>query len=100
MVISTNGGAYLWVTFNNDGLPGPSILQEAWFFWQGDYTLSQNFKFQEIAGKSRGICLEGYGTALNYWQMLMGDRGYLDIYVCRSAAKMIYKRKKLTFFIN
>src|SRR5690606_14680260 len=62
------------------------------------YLNKGNWKFEEIA-KDAGVFAEGLWNTGTTMADVNGD-GYLDIYVCRSAAKDDFKRKNLLFINN
>jgi hypothetical protein len=91
-----NGGGVSVGDLNNDGLP--DLYFTGSMVGSRLYINKGNFKFQEIAEKA-GVFAEGLWNTGTTMADVNGD-GYLDIYVCRSAAKDDYKRKNLLFINN
>jgi len=91
-----NGGGISVGDINNDGL--------ADLYFTGNmvgsrlYLNKGNFEFEEIAQKA-GVFAEGLWNTGTTMADVNGD-GYLDIYVCRSAAKDDSKRKNILFINN
>jgi len=91
-----NGGGISVGDLNNDGLP--DLYFTASMVGSRLYINKGNFKFEEIAEKA-GVFAEGLWNTGTTMADVNGD-GYLDIYVCRSAAKDDFKRKNLLFINN
>ncbi|MCK0148357.1 VCBS repeat-containing protein, partial [Arenibacter sp. F26102] len=91
-----NGGGVSVGDLNNDGLP--DLYFTASMVGSRLYINNGNFKFEEIAEKA-GVFAEGLWNTGTTMADVNGD-GYLDIYVCRSAAKDDFKRKNLLFINN
>ena len=91
-----NGGGVSVGDLNNDGLP--DLYFTASMVGSRLYINKGNFKFEEIAEKA-GVFAEGLWNTGTTMADVNGD-GYLDIYVCRSAAKDDFKRKNLLFINN
>ncbi|WP_207763820.1 VCBS repeat-containing protein [Flagellimonas pacifica] len=91
-----NGGGVAVGDINNDGLQDlyftGSMVGSRLYLNKGD------FKFKEIA-KDAGVFAEGRWNTGTSMADVNGD-GFLDIYVCRSAAKDSEKRKNLLFINN
>ena len=91
-----NGGGVAAGDVNNDGLIDlyftGSMVGSRLYINQGD------FKFEEIAEEA-GVFAEGLWNTGTSMADVNGD-GYLDIYVCRSAAKDRNKRKNVLFINN
>ncbi|MRH99255.1 RNA-binding protein [Kriegella sp. EG-1] len=91
-----NGGGVSIGDLNNDGLPDiyftGNMVGSQLYINQGD------FKFKEIA-KNAGVFADGLWNTGTTMADVNAD-GYLDIYVCRSAAKDPEKRKNLLFINN
>ncbi|MCK0144940.1 VCBS repeat-containing protein [Arenibacter sp. F26102] len=91
-----NGGGVSVGDFNNDSLPDiyftGNMVGSHLYINQGD------FKFKEIA-KEAGVFAEGLWNTGTTMADVNGD-GFLDIYVCRSAAKDPKKRRNLLFINN
>ncbi len=91
-----NGGGVSVGDINNDGLPD--------LYFTGNmvgshlYLNKGNFQFEEIAKKA-GVFAEGLWNTGTTMADVNGD-GYLDIYICRSAAKNPEKRRNLLFINN
>ena len=91
-----NGGGVSAGDINNDGLT--DLYFTASMVGSRLYINKGNFKFEEIAQKA-GVFAEGLWNTGTTMADVNGD-GFLDIYVCRSAAKDDYKRKNLLFINN
>ncbi len=91
-----NGGGVSAGDVNNDGLT--DLYFTGSMVGSRLYINKGNFKFEEIAQKA-GVFAEGLWNTGTTMADVNGD-GYLDIYVCRSAAKDDYKRKNLLFINN
>ncbi|MEO9892629.1 VCBS repeat-containing protein [Aurantibacter sp.] len=91
-----NGGGVSIGDLNNDGLPDiyftGNMVGSQLYINQGD------FKFKEIAKKA-GVFADGLWNTGTTMADVNAD-GYLDVYVCRSAAKDPDKRKNLLFINN
>ncbi|MCG2459311.1 VCBS repeat-containing protein [Flavobacteriaceae bacterium F89] len=91
-----NGGGVSVGDVDNDGLP--DLYFTGSMVGSRLYLNKGNWKFDEIA-KEAGVFAEGLWNTGTTMADVNGD-GYLDIYVCRSAAKDDYKRKNLLFINN
>jgi hypothetical protein len=91
-----NGGGVSAGDVNNDGLT--DLYFTASMVGSRLYINKGNFEFEEIAQKA-GVFAEGLWNTGTTMADVNGD-GYLDIYVCRSAAKDDFKRKNLLFINN
>ena len=91
-----NGGGVSVGDINNDGLP--DLYFTGSMVGSRLYLNKGNWKFDEIAEKA-GVFAEGLWNTGTTMADVNGD-GYLDIYVCRSAAKDDFKRKNLLFINN
>ncbi|TLP71712.1 RNA-binding protein [Maribacter sp. ACAM166] len=91
-----NGGGVSIGDINNDGLPDiyftGNMVGSHLYINQGD------FEFKEIA-KEAGVFAEGLWNTGVTMADVNAD-GFLDIYVCRSAAPAVSKRKNLLFINN
>ncbi|SHJ19278.1 Repeat domain-containing protein [Arenibacter nanhaiticus] len=91
-----NGGGVAIGDVNNDGLSDiyftGNMVGSHLYLNQGD------FKFKEVA-KEAGVFAEGLWNTGVTMADVNGD-GFLDIYICRSAAKDPNKRKNLLFINN
>jgi len=91
-----NGGGVSVGDINNDGLPDiyftGNMVGSHLYINQGD------LEFEEIA-KEAGVFAEGLWNTGTTMADVNGD-GFLDIYVCRSAAQSPSKRKNLLFINN
>lgn len=91
-----NGGGVAIGDLNNDGLQDiyftGSMVGSRLYINKGDW------EFEEIAEKA-GVFAEGLWNTGVTMVDINGD-GFLDIYVCRSAAKDAHKRKNLLFINN
>jgi len=91
-----NGGGVSVGDLNNDSLPDiyftGNMVGSHLYINQGD------FKFKEIA-REAGVFAEGLWNTGTTMVDINAD-GFLDIYVCRSAAKDPKKRKNLLFINN
>jgi len=91
-----NGGGVAVGDINNDGLQDlyftGSMVGSRLYVNKGD------FKFKEIAQEA-GVFAEGLWNTGTSMADVNGD-GFLDIYVCRSAAKNSEKRRNLLFINN
>ena len=91
-----NGGGVSIGDLNNDGLPDiyftGNMVGSRLYINKGD------FEFEEIAEKA-GVFAEGLWNTGTTMADVNAD-GYLDIYVCRSAAKSADRRKNLLFINN
>lgn len=91
-----NGGGVSIGDLNNDGLP--DIYFTGNMVGSRLYINKGNFEFEEIAEKA-GVFAEGLWNTGTTMADVNAD-GYLDIYVCRSAAKSADRRKNLLFINN
>ncbi|MEX0275844.1 MAG: VCBS repeat-containing protein [Flavobacteriaceae bacterium] len=91
-----NGGGVAIGDINNDGLQ--DIYFSGSMVGSRLYLNKGNLKFEEIAQKA-GVFAEGLWNTGTCMVDINGD-GYLDIYVCRSAAKEGGKRKNVLFINN
>lgn len=91
-----NGGGVAIGDLNNDGLPDiyftGNMVGSRLYINKGD------FEFDEIA-KNAGVFASGLWNTGTTMADVNAD-GYLDIYVCRSAAKSADRRKNLLFINN
>ena len=91
-----NGGGVAVGDINKDGLPDlyftGNMVGSRLYLNKGD------FKFEEIA-KDAGVFAEGNWNTGTTMADVNGD-GYLDIYVCRSAAVNPDRRRNLLFINN
>ncbi|GJM28047.1 MAG: hypothetical protein DHS20C17_06820 [Cyclobacteriaceae bacterium] len=91
-----NGGGVAIGDINNDGLPD--------IYFTGNMVASHlylnkgNWEFEEIAERA-GVAASGLWNTGTTMADVNGD-GYLDIYVCRSAAASAANRKNLLFINN
>lgn len=91
-----NGGGVSIGDINNDGLP--DIYFTGNMVGSHLYLNQGNLEFDEIA-KEAGVFAEGLWNTGTTMADVNAD-GFLDIYVCRSAAKDPNKRKNLLFINN
>ena len=91
-----NGGGVSVGDLNNDGLS--DIYFTGNLVGSHLYINKGNFEFEEIAKKA-GVFADGVWNTGTTMADVNGD-GYLDIYVCRSAAQDPNKRKNLLFINN
>jgi len=91
-----NGGGVAIGDINNDQLPD--------IYFTGNLVASRlylnkgNFRFDDISADA-GVTAEGLWNTGTTMADVNGD-GYLDIYVCRSAARISDRRKNLLFINN
>ncbi|WP_411029827.1 VCBS repeat-containing protein [Spongiimicrobium sp. 3-5] len=91
-----NGGGVAIGDINNDGWS--DIYFTGNMVGSHLYLNKGNWEFEEIA-KSAGVFAEGLWNTGTTMADVNGD-GFLDIYICRSAAKNPAKRKNLLFINN
>src|SRR5690606_10788802 len=91
-----NGGGVSAGDVNNDGLT--DLYFTGSMVGSRLYINKGNFNFEEIAQKA-GVFADGLWNTGTTMADVNGD-GYLDIYICRSAAKDDFKRKNLLFINN
>jgi hypothetical protein len=91
-----NGGGVAIGDLNNDGLP--DIYFTGNMVGSHLYLNQGSLEFQETA-KTAGVFAEGLWNTGTTMADVNGD-GFLDIYVCRSAAPDLAKRKNLLFINN